>query len=127
MGYISSVGLCLLENDYNELVELAKPLTESYSKNALLNNVQPKHFESDGYKYIYLYWPAIKWYHEFDEVKLIEEFIPDHPHSFIRIGEYFDDIEFDVKDDYYEHDFLYFVQTVKREICSLEVPNGMVS
>lgn len=116
MGYRSEVGLALLEEDYNKLLELAKPLIEQYGEYAILGD-KPSYCERDGEKYVYFHWDAIKWYPEFEEVQLITGFLKDHPHSFLRIGEYIEDIEYDVNDGNDAYEFFWCIQYVKREIC----------
>ena len=121
MGYRSEVGLALLEEDYNKLLKLAEPFIKLYGENAILSD-KPSYFTRDGEKYIYFHWDAIKWYLTYDEVRLITDFLKDHPHSFLRIGEDYDDIEYDVKDDD-TYDFLWCIQYPKREVCLWEKPD----
>lgn len=122
MGYRSEVGLALLENDYNELIKLAKPLLEIYGDCAILS-VEPKHYDRGyGNKYVYLYWSSIKWYQNFEEVDLVEDFIKTHPHSFLRIGEDIDDVVLDINDDGI-YDFFWNIQYLKRKVCLWKCPD----
>lgn len=115
MGYRSEVGLALLEEDYNKLLELAKPLIERFGENTILSD-KPTRIEKYGEFYIYLHWDYLKWYQSFDEVDLIENFIKDHPHSFLRIGEDYDDIQYDVNDGDGVYDFFWSIQYPMRKI-----------
>lgn len=100
MGYRSQVSIVLFEEDYNKLIEEAKPLLKQYPYCVL--HREPKHFELHGEKFICLYWPAVKWYRGVDDIDFVERFLRDHEHSFIRIGERYDDIEWIVNDIYHD-------------------------
>lgn len=116
MGYRSEVGLALLQEDYDKLFELAKPLIKRFGESTILID-KPSFCKRNGEKYVYFHWDAVKWYQGYDDVDLIENFIKDHPHSFLRIGEDYDDIQYDVNDGDGVYDFLWCIQYPKREIC----------
>lgn len=103
MGYRSQVSIVLLEEDYNKLLDEAKPLLERYPYCVL--HREPKHFERYGEKFICLRWDAVKWYNGADDIDFVEHFLEDHEHSFIRIGEYYDDIEWNVREISHDGEF----------------------
>lgn len=101
MGYRSKVSIVLLEEDYNKLLDEAKPLLER-NPYCILHYKPVKYFEWSGLKCVHLFFGAVKWYKGMDDIDFVERFLSDHEHSFIRIGEDPEDIEWIVHDIYHD-------------------------
>lgn len=97
MGYRSEVSIVLLEEDYNKLLDEAKPLLEQ-DPYCVLHREPVRRFKWGSENYIHLYWGAVKWYQGMDDIDFVERFLRDHEHSYIRIGEDSEDIEWIVRD-----------------------------
>ena len=84
MGYRSDVCFAVTKECYKENATQAL-------KNALKDCYQVYENER-GY---YFSWDNVKWYEDYPDVKVIEEFMEEHNSSigFVRIGEDMDDIE----------------------------------
>ena len=95
MGYRSEVAVVLYESDYKKLLKLAAPLKGKGNLNFLEN--EPKSCTVDGKTYVLLHENGIKWNSMYAAVNLVEDFIVDKPHAFVRIGENVDDVEVDYR------------------------------
>ncbi len=107
MGYHSDVALTLSSKG----VEALESKISNIQKNAkstlctLLENADEKGIDdSTGDKY--WHWNCIKWYHDFPEINMLEEFISSIDYDeylFIRIGEEINDV--DIYGSYYDNPF----------------------
>ncbi|MBQ6519124.1 MAG: hypothetical protein IJI14_10410 [Anaerolineaceae bacterium] len=95
MGYRSEVAVVLYESDYKKLLKLAEPLKGKAHLDFLEN--EPKSCTVDGKTYVLLHEDGIKWNSMYAAVNLVEDFIVDKPHAFVRIGENVDDVEVDYR------------------------------
>ena len=100
MGYYSEVSIVLHKEDYDKLISLAKNKLPNFESGDCLLNDPVKYYKRDGKVNVYLHWNCIKWYvGYFSEVTLINDFLKEHEHCFIRIGEELGDFECDLNDD----------------------------
>lgn len=95
MGYRSEVAVVLYESDYKKLLKLADPLKGKGNLNFL--EKEPKSCTVDGKTYVLLHEDGIKWNSMYAAVNLVEDFIVDKPHAFVRIGQDADDVEVDYR------------------------------
>lgn len=92
MGYRSDVALCIKKEDFEVLKEKTKA-----TEYDILDSASTIRFDDeDGV--VAIFWGYIKWYPEYEDVAVVENFIDelydaDKPFTFIRIGEERDDIE----------------------------------
>lgn len=102
MSYRSDVNIALIKKDYLDL----------YTKIAALGiyNLLDKEkmsdyeeFSYDEKEWVMIEYTYIKWYSDYPEIKVIEEFLNTHPHQLVRLGEDIDDIEYENTTEY--HDF----------------------
>lgn len=105
MGYRSQVSIVLLEEDYNKLLDEAKPLLEQ-DPYCILHRKPVKCFEWSGLKCVHLFFGVVKWCKGMDDIDFVERFLSDHEHSFIRIGEDYSDIEWTIKE--ITHNFMFW-------------------
>ena len=93
MGYRSDVALCLKKEDFEILkvksAELEYDIVESASTVRF----------DDKDNVVVISWTWIKWYEEFEEIALVNDFLDEldeqeKPYSFIRLGEESEDNEF---------------------------------
>ena len=84
MGYYSDVSLVLKKDDFPRLQALSSVCKNDYV--AYADDV--KTFTRwDGKDWVQLIWADVKWYPEFDEVKVILDFNAGVPHELIVRGE----------------------------------------
>ena len=108
MGYYSTVAIALDKSDYNRLARRAKE-----NENVKGTFVEEMILYAESVKtpdetYMILSRDFVKWYHEFDHVKFIMDFITPIRHSFLRIGEdNFIEEDIKVEDDRGEDDEFY--------------------
>lgn len=84
MGYYSDVSLVLKKDDFPRLQALSSVCKSDYVTYA--DDVKT-FTRRDGKDWVQLIWDAVKWYPEFDEVKVIQDFIAGVPHELIVRGE----------------------------------------
>lgn len=84
MGYYSDVSLVLKKDDFPRLQALSSECKSDYV--AYADDVKT-FTRRDGKDWVQLIWDAVKWYPEFDEVKVILDFIAGVPHELIVRGE----------------------------------------
>ena len=98
MGYRSNVAVALSEEYYDKLIELCKN-DEKFNKAnvyGLITEADSIYYRDECYLFIY---NSIKWYDNFDEVKLFQNYVEDaisedgSNNCFVRIGEEDDDNE----------------------------------
>ena len=95
MGYYSDVALSMYKKDYNKMVELNK---ENEDFNDLIRIANKRTYTGDE-DVVTLYWESVKWHTAFPEIGTIEDYLrilveQDRPYNFIRIGEDWDDVEY---------------------------------
>ena len=112
MGYRSDVALVLYKQDYLNLMSAAQQLKDR-DELCLLEN-EPSFCEVDNKEYVAVKAEFIKWNDRFAETKLVEDFIKNVPHAFIRIGQEYEDFVIDYEygdnDDYNFKSVLYPVR-----------------
>ena len=93
MGYESKVAIVLQKEDYDELNEkFIKKFGERKCENDL-----PSFFDKIGEfttpdnTYVCMFSYYTKWYESYDDVALIMDYLGDHRHTYLRIGENIDD------------------------------------
>lgn len=91
MGYRSQVAIALHKSDWQKLRNslIATGIyTEDDLRWAFSSIEEPR----EGYIVVSL--DDTKWYEEYHDVKFIMDFLDGVEHQFVRIGDYYDDIEF---------------------------------
>lgn len=94
MGYYSQVALCAKKKDFEEL----KKRLEKYDY--LFSTGYSEITEFDDGEVIVWNIDSIKWYDSYEEIQIIENFMNelrnnDKEFSFVRIGEEYDDVEYE--------------------------------
>lgn len=103
MGYRSEVAIVLYKKDYEDLISRAKKEIEYFGTGRCILDEPVKHFTRHDKEFVFLYYDRVKWYENFDEVQLVDEFLRVVDHAFVRIGEYPEDIQYGIKgDDFYD-------------------------
>lgn len=118
MGYRSEVAIALTENHYNQLFEAAKNVKDFDNTWLVSFLSNPKRKETIDETYMLITDDWIKWYSSYPEISFIENFLNNHRHAFIRIGEDDNDSEMDimVDDDEGEDDMFYELIYLRREV-----------
>ena len=113
MGYRSEIGLCLaapaqaqldesllrLANEKGEAKVTKMDLIQGLFQTAELR-------KDDASQAIAYYWPSLKWYFDYPEVRFVETFLdelPEEDYLFIRLGESDDDTE--IKGAFWDNPF----------------------
>ena len=84
MGYYSDVSLVLKKDDFPKLQARSSTCKSDYVAYA---DAVKTFKRRDGMDWVLLIWEDVKWYPEFDEVKVILDFIAGVPHELIVRGE----------------------------------------
>lgn len=89
MGYYSEVAICMKKEDYEVLKEKSAKLEYD-----MIDIATTTRFDEED-NTVAIYWSSVKWYSDFEEVKLIEDFLQTlDTYKFIRLGEDYEDNEF---------------------------------
>lgn len=110
MGYYSDAALCLRERDFKELLAEEKKVgSDAYNFLALADITVID--ECGGDKVLCVRWTSVKWYHDFEEIQVIEAWMDEgngyHPYNFVRLGEDYEDIEHRQSSNYEFDEYIY--------------------
>lgn len=108
MGYRSNVSIVLKKDDFERLAGLSAQCDYDYIASADTLETFVRH---DGQAWVHLGWVDVKWYVDFSEVRLIQDFLADVPHEFLRSGDELEDVEHENSTD--ECDVLYVKKTIE--------------
>lgn len=104
MGYRSDVGLALPVKDAQLLF---KEYEDKKVYNLMANCAEKRTFSFYGEDWEYYLWDWLKWYEDYPDVKIIEDYMrsENSKYCFIRLGEDLDDNELAHKNDVDENIF----------------------
>lgn len=120
MDYRSDTALAIDENGYRDLLRRAEAAGPDVLRFVTTDPDSLRRAESRSGPVYVLVWNDIKWYEDFEDVGLVEDWMNDADsdpggcfrYAFIRIGEDLDDIEDRSTDDYELRDYIW----VERDI-----------
>lgn len=110
MGYYSDVALCLRERDFKELLAEEKKVGSGAYNFLALTDITVID-ECGGDKILCVNWKSVKWYSDFEEIRVIESWMDEgngyHPYNFIRLGEDYADIDHRQSSNYEYDEYIY--------------------